>query len=330
VKEPTNTHTKTESEKEEQGGRNFYFVQHERSNFGTILLNRKMIEATAAPTAQPGLSTTEGDLKSQESSKHSDEWEFVADLSDEDNSGEQIDYKPEVPVLSSSQFPALGSPEFLALGRSTAEQAGRNKPYRVASVPEMRSFDCCSETESDHSESIHGDDSSDMTGTSEALVKVTRPKDVFVVGEKPVSIVKKLSFKDMMMLHAAGQLKEQKSKAEKADQANSPKTKQQKFAPKLVVKQIKRANYSTGDLPSLATIHDNVELSGCSGGGGLAPVRDGEVLGATDAEDFYARKSHGAKTHKNGQRCRPDEAKRKEFSQQKKVMQKDAQRACGR
>lgn len=53
---------------------------------------------------------------------------------------------------------------------------------------------------------------------------------------------------------------------------------------------------------------------------------DHEVLGDTDAGDFYKRKEKGATARQNGQKQRPDEAKRLQITMAKKGMQKERQR----
>jgi hypothetical protein len=53
---------------------------------------------------------------------------------------------------------------------------------------------------------------------------------------------------------------------------------------------------------------------------------DDEAIGATDAMDFYHRKALGAKGRTNGLKIRPDELKRKQFTLQRKEMQRQAQR----
>ena len=74
-----------------------------------------------------------------------------------------------------------------------------------------------------------------------------------------------------------------------------------------VVTPIKRCAKSTGDL--LALIDED----------------DEEVLGESDAMEYYQRKAHGAHGHFNGMKQRPDEAKRKVLIVQKKNMQREKQ-----
>jgi hypothetical protein len=53
---------------------------------------------------------------------------------------------------------------------------------------------------------------------------------------------------------------------------------------------------------------------------------DHDVVGDTDAGDFYCRKEKGAVARQNGQKLRPDEAKRLQITMAKKSMQKQRQR----
>ena len=52
---------------------------------------------------------------------------------------------------------------------------------------------------------------------------------------------------------------------------------------------------------------------------------DEEVLGETDAEEYYGRKSAGAQGRRNGLKTRPDEAKRLQITMAKKQMQRQRQ-----
>ena len=104
---------------------------------------------------------------------------------------------------------------------------------------------------------------------------------------------------------------------------------------RLVVTPIKRCSHSTGDLKSLTSIHEHVGDDGYDDGGGGGGGGDGghsplesEVLGSTDAMDFYHRKEHGARSRASGQMERPDEAKRKEISMYKKEVQRKKQQAA--
>ena len=86
-----------------------------------------------------------------------------------------------------------------------------------------------------------------------------------------------------------------------------------KVKPKFVVTQvvpIKHA-HSTGDLKSMAYPNNHND--------------DDEVMGDTDAHEYYSRKAQGSLGRKNGQKLRPDEAKRLQMTMNKKQMQRARQ-----
>lgn len=120
-----------------------------------------------------------------------------------------------------------------------------------------------------------------------------------------VLVSKKLtSFRDAILAQSAESSDEKK---EVETSKNIP-TRQKKVKPKLVVTPIKRCSRSTGDLQSLV-IHED------------------EVLGESDAMDYYYRKSVGAANRVNGLKMRPDEAKRKSITMHKKKAQRQQQTA---
>jgi hypothetical protein len=123
----------------------------------------------------------------------------------------------------------------------------------------------------------------------------------FAMVSGPKSIVSfsstTISFRDAIMKG------NKEGKAEEEPVAPLP-VKQRRVKPKFVVKPIKRCTKSTGDL--LGMIHEGED----------------DVLGDTDAMDFYHRKAAGAKNRTSGLRMRPDEAKRKAFTMSKKAMQR--------
>ena len=104
--------------------------------------------------------------------------------------------------------------------------------------------------------------------------------------------------------------------------------------PRLVINSIKRCTKSTGDLRSLV-IHEDVEddgygYGGGAGGGGGGIIHEEEILGETDASEFYSRKNKGNMNRHNGKKTRPDEAKRKAFIIDKKNAQRKAQQGRGK
>ena len=86
-------------------------------------------------------------------------------------------------------------------------------------------------------------------------------------------------------------------------------TQRRVFKPKFVVKPIRRCSKSTGDLQSLHKI-----------------AEEEDVLGETDAMDFYHRKAAGARNRTSGLKMRPDEMKRKEITLYKKALQQSKNR----
>lgn len=125
----------------------------------------------------------------------------------------------------------------------------------------------------------------------------------------------KLSFKEIL------KQKPKQQSALKSDSAsNSPSkpAKKASFKAKFVVVEphsqktvagIIRNSKSMGNLRALDHIQE-----------------EDDVLGDTDAELFYNQKSMGAKGRANGQKIRPDEAKRLEITMNKKNLQKQRQR----
>lgn len=86
----------------------------------------------------------------------------------------------------------------------------------------------------------------------------------------------------------------------------APQRVRNKVKSRYVVAPIKRCAKSTGDLLSLAG-------------------QEEEIMGESDAIEYYNRKSHGEHGRNNGLKQRPDEAKRKDMIVQKKNMQRQKQ-----
>lgn len=141
------------------------------------------------------------------------------------------------------------------------------------------------------------DDNDSTSQASSSMVMVAGPASVWSVGSN------RLSFKDAI-LQPPAQSKETKLLP------NQTKKVIKKVKPIFVVKPIKRQTHSTGDLRALAT-HEE------------------EILGDTDAHEYYSRKSQGAVGRKNGMKTRPDEAKRLQMTMAKKNMQRQRQGARG-
>lgn len=83
----------------------------------------------------------------------------------------------------------------------------------------------------------------------------------------------------------------------------------------VVVKPIKRCSKSTGDLKALDHCLEDRADDG-----------SGDVLGETDAQEYYGRKSAGAQGRRNGRKTRPDEARRLQWTMAKKELQRQKQK----
>lgn len=154
-----------------------------------------------------------------------------------------------------------------------------------ASSPDLRNF--CLVEDGDENELSPSNAGKD-DGSSFAMV--SGPQSV-------VSFSSTVSFRDAIL---SGKT------AEDAEQPAAIKQQQQqkrRFKPKFVVKPIQRCTKSTGDL--LGMIDE-----------------DGEIMGDTDAMDYYYRKAAGARNRSSGMKLRPDEAKRKAMTLNKKAMQR--------
>lgn len=142
------------------------------------------------------------------------------------------------------------------------------------------------------------------------------------------------SFKDIIMLNAQAREEEEKKKMEllqnHQNKVREEAMKKRKSGrPMLVVSTINRCTKSTGNLRSLV-IYEDPEEDGVGGGGG-GIIHEDDVLGDSDAIEFYNRKNKGSLNRQNGSKIRPDEAKRKNMIIHKKNAQRKAQqeRASG-
>mmetsp|Transcript_15136 Transcript_15136/g.22327 ORF Transcript_15136/g.22327 Transcript_15136/m.22327 type:complete len:211 (-) Transcript_15136:41-673(-) len=131
------------------------------------------------------------------------------------------------------------------------------------------------------------------------------------VGENAVKVKRVPSFKDAILLNAEETLKEEERRKAAAIEKSRSLTPQKGYRqPKFAIRKISRNFKSTGDLTSLIEHQEEEE----------------EVLGATDASEFYARKSKGNVSRVNSTKLRPDEAKRREYIIYKKNVQRENQR----
>mmetsp|Transcript_11293 Transcript_11293/g.16821 ORF Transcript_11293/g.16821 Transcript_11293/m.16821 type:complete len:244 (-) Transcript_11293:917-1648(-) len=190
--------------------------------------------------------------------------------------------------------------------------------HRAASTPDLGQYNAYYKGSSQsQGESTHENDNSDDSSFPPlSPSKPTAPRRV-------------PSFKDAILLNAQEISKEEEKQKELAEKIRKEKRAKPRTKPRLVIKPIKRCIKSTGDLQSLTQIeeHHDDYAEGGGGGGGCIAEEGGhqEILGETDAMDFYHRKAKGFSNRKNGLRERPDEAKRKEISVYKRDMQRQRQ-----
>lgn len=233
-----------------------------------------------------------------------DDWEFV-DTTSTTNEFHANDSPLDLPNAAA-----------IALGRHICRQlsscsSNSNKGFsKVMSTPDLHAHYNLYDSDEDV-----GHDSMGTAGdvsTDDQYVKVRVPTAV---------ITRKPSFKDAILLNLQETAKEHQ--AMEGDSLSQLLQEKRRMKPKFVVKRITRCSHSTGDLTSLSTIRDGVEEAYSSGCTVLPTVHD--ILGATDAEEFYERKRHGEESRRNGLKLRPDEAKRKEFAVCKRAMQRQTQ-----
>ncbi len=156
-------------------------------------------------------------------------------------------------------------------------------------------------------------------------VLITKRNDASKGGMKKVP-----SFKDIIMLNAQAREEEDRKQKEKLQEQQERLRKEamerrKKSRPRLVVNPIKRCAKSTGDLRSMVIAEEEEDGYCGGGGGGGGIIEENEVLGDTDASEFYNRKLKGSTSRQNGKKLRPDEAKRKNFIIHKKEAQRRAQ-----
>lgn len=154
----------------------------------------------------------------------------------------------------------------------------------------------------------------------------TSQNDTVLLTRKEKHMKKIPSFKDIILLNAKEHEKEEREKRaqirSKQEKAIKDRLKR-KVKPKLVISPITRCTKSTGDLSSLISIREHETHSIFDSNKNT--IDEDEILGETDAKEFYHRKSKGRSNRSNGLKIRPDEAKRKQMIMEKKSMQRSSQ-----
>uniref|UniRef100_A0A7S3P8Q8 Uncharacterized protein n=1 Tax=Amphora coffeiformis TaxID=265554 RepID=A0A7S3P8Q8_9STRA len=182
---------------------------------------------------------------------------------------------------------------------STGEEEQETKPAAVIVNPKILRH-CASSPDLRHlhhiSEEDHVEDSSfAMVSGVGSVISVASGSSAWASGR---------SFRDAFLSSPARQ--DKVDEEEPAESSSSSPTRRFR-KPKIVVAEpslIRRCSQSSPNL--LGLINEN----------------DDEIMGETDANDYYHRKSKGAQGRANGLKLRPDEAKRKAFAVNKRSMQR--------
>lgn len=183
------------------------------------------------------------------------------------------------------------------IAHSQKAGSGRRQLRHCESSPDFRLYHLVEE------DSVDGDadevilENTSIVGQDDSsAVLVSAPPSV-------ASTVSKFSFRDAILQnnHVGHGTSGQQTPSAVSEQPRVRKNK-----PKYVVKPIKRCARSAPDLHALLE-------------------EDDDILGDTDAGDYYARKAHGMSGRVNGLKSRPDEKKRLEITMAKKNLQRQRQ-----
>lgn len=256
-----------------------------------------------------GESKASDDVSPPNLTTDNDEWEFVSeDSSSTSSNGNNDDGRIESLAMN---------PKILHHCASTPD-LNQYKSYDPKAEDEEESFDHCS---------MGVDAQSVVSESSHVLVSHT---------EKPLTR-RVPSFKDAILLNAQETKREEADASKRREHAQMMLRKEalaKRSKPRLVVKSVakitQRNSKSTGDLNCLLhsynTIHEDEDECHGGGGGFAAVQEDEEIMGDTDAQDFYAQKSKGGSSRANSKKIRPDEAKRLDIILHKKEEQRRQQR----
>lgn len=196
--------------------------------------------------------------------------------------------------------PAVGAVRFQSVGSIETSKKNPRVLKHCQSSPNLLHYQVVLEEEdeesAEESSAVMIEDSYSLASSS--MVMVSGPASV-------ATTTSRVSFRDAILAQSdSPNGKYSKPGTNDAYHPNQ-KTKIRKVKPKFVVTPIKRCAKSTGDLQKLVMDEDSCE-----------------ILGETDAHEYYSRKAHGFTTRKNGMKIRPDEAKRLEMTMNKKNMQR--------
>lgn len=286
---------------------------------------------TACMNEFPALSVCSRPAVSLDNSVHNDD--------DDGNNGTSDDVKPD-----DDEWENLSSRECNGNEKGTSETEVR--PVTAVPINDPRTLHRCTSTP-EFSKLRDEDDSYVLDCTTSSVdafsvasgdaVLLTKRNDNGGIGMgmgKGTGMKKVPSFKDIIMLNAQAREEADRKQKEQLQEHQERLRKEasqrrKKSRPRLVVNPIKRCAKSTGDLRSMVIVEEEDDGHGCYGGGGGVvggdSIMEEEILGDTDASEFYNRKQKGSTSRQNGKKLRPDEAKRKDFIIHKKEAQRRAQ-----
>ena len=184
--------------------------------------------------------------------------------------------------------------------------------------------------------------SPDLVGMAATLDPVPESLPSHPQPTKPSAV---LSFRDALISKMNQGTIQDDNDSNSADVATTITRTRKRIKPRIVVTAppvgVRRCAKSTGDLPSLAAavLNDNggiVSMGGATtstvgtSSGYMDNDDDDDILGYSDANEYYERKRQGHQSRRNGLKVRPDEAKRRLMSMHKKDLQRRRQATRGK
>lgn len=262
--------------------------------------------------------TISEDSKERSAREEDEDWEYISSGSSHASSANDA---KEVTKSATSEAKE---------GEELRELEEHSLIHRCESTPELSSFSSFTSIQaSDDELSFVLDCGSSVDAQS---IQTAHDDTVLLSHKKGQNTIKKVpSFKDMILMNAQKIEEEDKKKKVQLKELEEKRRKEaiqrrKTTRTRLVVTPIKRCAKSTGDLRSLV-IHEDEE--GYGGGSGAGVIHEEEeeeeILGCTDAMEYYNRKDFGRQGRANGRKIRPDEAKRKKMIIHKKNAQRRAQ-----
>jgi hypothetical protein len=200
-------------------------------------------------------------------------------------------------------------PEVQFDGEAQSSLAVHNgNPLTMKHYPSSPNLLCCEIEEDGEEDSAEDDCDSSAVFIDHSNINKEDDESTFSMISSPPSVTSASTWETNKASFASILLSPAKSKPEgTSSPTTTTPTKLRKVKPKFVVTPIKRCTKSTGDLQRLGALAEE------------------DVLGDTDAHEYYDRKAHGYAGRQNGLKTRPDEAKRLQITMAKKTLQRERQ-----